>query len=258
MTEINTTRPIPEATSLSRFTVSINHHERITTALTALTEGLTPYVEGKLRQIYREQWVRTAMGSFRDDRTRMNSDGSSIVWDAHALLTVMWDQWNAVFRHDLSHSERSLVSELREYRNRWAHQQSFDFDDTFRVLDSVRRLLDAIKAPNVELIRREKDDLIDSYVAEQVNTQLMRTAFVRNRWWVVIVYALCWMTLLWFVIGYGNSPSLPVPVASICLLFVYLIYQQFRMEPPLLYGPRECHQCHRIIYRKSCPYCDGK
>lgn len=233
-----------------------NNHERVTTALTALTEGLTPFVEGKLRQIYRENWVRTAMGSFRDDRSRVNGDGTTIDWDAHALLTVMWDQWNAIFRHDLSHSERSLVSELREYRNRWAHQQQFDFDDTFRILDSTRRLLEAIKAPNVEFVRREKDDLIESYVAEQVNSQLMRTAFARNRWWVVIVYSFCCMMLIYFVLVYGNSAS-PVPIAAICLLFVYLIYQQFRMEPPLLYGPRECLRCHRIVYRKTCPYCDG-
>ena len=230
------------------------NHQRVTIALEALTVGLVPYVEERLRAAYRDRWVRTAMSSFRDEHTRTSNDGSAIVWDAHALLTVMWDQWNAVFRNDLNHAERSLVSELREYRNKWAHQQQFDFDDTFRILDSARRLLEAVKASNVEIVRSEKNDLIESYVADQVNTQLQRTAFVRNKWWVIIVYSFCCMMLIGFMLAYGDRAA-PVTVAAIALLFVYLIYQQVRMEPPLLYGPRECMSCHRIIYRRTCPYC---
>ena len=226
----------------------------MTVALEALTEGLIPFVEGKLRAIYKDRWVRTAMGSFRDEHTRTGDDGSTIVWDAHALLTVMWDQWNSIFRNDLSHSERSLVSELREYRNKWAHQQQFDFDDTFRILDSTRRLLEAVKAPNVELVRQEKNDLIESYVAEQVNTQLQRAAFQRNKWWVVIVYSFCCMMLIAFMFMYWNN-AMPVVIAAITLLFIYLIYQQFKLDPPLLYGPRECKSCHLVIYRLNCPYC---
>lgn len=231
-----------------------SNHQRVTVALDALTQGLIPYVEGKLRAVYRDRWVRTAMGSFRDEHTRTSDDGSSIHWDAHALLTVMWDQWNAIFRNDLNHSERSLVSELREYRNKWAHQQQFDFDDTFRILDSTRRLLTAIKSSNVELVEKEKNDLIESYVAEQVNTQLQRAAFKRNRWWVVMVYSFCCMMLITFMLIY-TTKAMPMVVAFTALMFIYLIYQQFKLEPPLLYGPRECQSCHRIIYRLNCPYC---
>ena len=111
-----------------------------------------------------------------------------------------------------------------------------------------------MKAPNVEVVRHEKNDLIESYVADQVNTQLQRTAFVRNKWWVIIVYSFCCMLLIGFMYAYGNQAS-PFVMAAIALLFIYLIYQQVRMEPPLLYGPRECMTCHRIIYRRTCPYC---
>ena len=244
----------PVAKTGSTRSVSSTNHQRVTVALEALTEGLVPYVEGKLRTVYRDRWVRTAMGSFRDEHARISSDGSSMIWDAHALLTVMWDQWNSIFRNDLSHSERSLVSELREFRNKWAHQQPFDFDDTFRILDSTRRLLEAVKAPNVDVVRHEKNDLIESYVADQVNTQLQRTAFKRNKWWVIIIYSFCCMMLSFFMLVYYNS-GMPITIAAIALLFIYLIYQQVRLDPPLLYGPRECSSCHRIIYRRNCPYC---
>lgn len=229
------------------------YREKVSTAMSLLTIGLTPYVEGKLRAIYQQNWLRTVAQSFRDDRGRISND--SVDWDAHALLTVMWDQWNTAFRNDLGHYERSLVSELREVRNRWAHQQSFDFDDAFRALDSVQRLLTAIKAENVDAVKLEKSNLLESHVADEVNTQVQRTAFVRNKWWIITFYAFCCAVLVFHGLNDGGAGNYAL-ISIIFLVFLYLIYQQFKMEPPLLYGPRECRRCHRIVYRKTCPYCE--
>ena len=244
------------AHSLGLRSVSITNHERVASALQLLTEGMSPFVEERLRAVHNGRWLQAAQSSFRDDRARVTPDGQGIAWDAHALLTVMWDQWNACFRNDLGHTERSLVSELREFRNRWAHQQSFDFDDTYRILDSVRRLLSASNSPRLGEIQEEKQDLLESHVAEQVNTQLHQAAFQRNKWWVIAIYLICCLTLVGFLIAYGNAGT-PAVVTVLSLLFVYLCYQQFKLDPPLLYGPRECSRCHRIIYRKNCPYCAG-
>jgi hypothetical protein len=230
------------------------NNERVGVGLDALTAGLKGFVESRLQEVYRDRWVQTVSGSFRDDRSRISADGKSVEWDAHSLLTVMWDQWNSVFRHDMGHAERSLVSELREYRNRWAHQQAFDFDDAYRTLDSIRRLLQAAKSPSVAVVNAEKLDLLESYVAEEVNTQLMNTAFHRNKWWVILIYSACCFALVAFIYFYGHGGIAP-SIGVIALVFVYLVYQQFKLEPPLLYGPRECPRCHRIIYRRDCPYC---
>lgn len=231
------------------------YREQVSTAMDLLTKGLAPYVEVKLRTIHRENWSRAVSSSFRDDRGRVTANG--VDWDAHALLTVMWDQWNSVFRHDLGHFERSLVSELREVRNRWAHQQEFEFDDAFRVLDSVDRLLTAVKAANVTEIKNEKSDLLESHVADAVNTQVHRTAFARNKWWVIAIYGLCCGLIIAHALMAGRSGA-PALISVVLLVFLYLMYQQFKMEAPLLYGPRECRRCHRIVYRKACPYCDPK
>ncbi len=230
------------------------HSERVATALDLLTKGMSPYVEEKLRKVHGDNWASSARASFRDDRNR--SEGNGFVWDAHALLTVMWDQWNTCFRNDLGHTERSLVSELREFRNRWAHQQDFDFDDAYRVLDSVRRLLRAADSPVLKAVNQEKQDLLEAHVAEEVNAQIQRTAFQRNKWWVIIIYLLCCVALVGFLIAYGNQ-STPAVITILALVFVYLCYQQFKMDPPLLYGPHECSRCQRIIYRRNCPYCDA-
>lgn len=233
-----------------------SYRDYVSRALDLLAEGLAPYVEQKLRLIHRDNWMRAAQGSFRDDRTRSTADGNGLDWDAHALLTVMWDQWNSVFRHDLGHFERSLVSELREVRNRWAHQQNFDFDDAYRVLDSVQRLLSAINAENLSVVKREKEELLESHVAEAVNTQVQRTAFQRNKWWVIAIYALCCGLIITHALMAGRQGA-TLLISVVLLVFIYLIYQQFKMEAPLLYGPRECTRCHRIVYRKVCPYCDA-
>ena len=220
-----------------------------------LTSGLSPYVEQKLQTIHRDRWVQAVSSSFRDDRGRVNGHG--IEWDAHSLLTVMWDQWNSVFRHDLGHFERSVVSELREVRNRWAHQHNFEFDDAFRVLDSVDRLLTAVKADNVAEVKHEKSDLLESHVADAVNTQVQRTAFQRNKWWVIAIYAFCCLLIIVHALMAGNAGT-SVLISFVLLVFIYLIYQQFKMEAPRLYGPRECNRCHRIIYRRVCPYCESQ
>jgi hypothetical protein len=230
---------------------------RIAGALDLLTRGMAPFVEQRLKTVYGDSWRKSAVGSFRDDRSR--GDGEGVDWDAHSLLTVMWDQWNAAFRNDLGHAERSLVSELREFRNRWAHQAEFDFDDTYRVLDSVRRLLAAAKASQVDDVNRLKRELLESHVAEEVNSQLQRTAFDRNKWWVIGIYSVCVVFLIWNMLMNATDDGRPVAIALasvLVLTLVYLIYQQFRMEPPLLYGPRECPKCHKIVYRKPCPYCE--
>ena len=65
-------------------------------------------------------------------------------WDAAALLKLMWESWNDVFRKTLGPAERSLLSELRDQRNKWAHQQTFSSDDAYRALDSAGRLLTAV------------------------------------------------------------------------------------------------------------------
>ena len=44
--------------------------------------------------------------------------------DTVALLRAVCNSWNDVCRYTLGHAERSLVSELRDVRNRWAYEES--------------------------------------------------------------------------------------------------------------------------------------
>src|SRR6516162_9724451 len=89
----------------------------------------------------------------------------------------MWNQWNEVFRKTLGHAERSLVSELRDHRNKWAHQQTFSSDDAYRVLDSVARLLTAISAtPQADEIEKMKMELLRVRFDEQMRGEKRKSA----------------------------------------------------------------------------------
>ncbi len=77
-------------------------------------------------------------------------------WDAAGVLKLMWETWNDVFGCTLGCAERSLIQELCDWRNKWAHQEPFSSDDADRALDSMGRLLAAVSAPQVDEIGKMK------------------------------------------------------------------------------------------------------
>jgi predicted AAA+ superfamily ATPase len=97
-------------------------------------------------------------------------------WDAAALLKLVWDSWNDIFRKTLRPAERSLLSELRDHRNKWAHQQTFSGDDAYRALDSAGRLLTAVSAPQADEIEKMKLELLRLRFDEQVRGERRKTA----------------------------------------------------------------------------------
>lgn len=102
-------------------------------------------------------------------------------WDAAGLLKLMWETWNEVFRKTLGFSERSLVSEIRDWRNKWAHQQPFSSDDVYRALDSVGRLLTAVSAPQADEVEKVKMELLRVKFDEQARGENARQRALRSR-----------------------------------------------------------------------------
>src|SRR5690606_32125041 len=71
----------------------------------------------------------------------------------------------------LGRAERSLVQELRDWRNKWAHQDRFTSDDVDRALDSAARLLTAISAPQADEVSKMKMELRRLVFEEQVRNE---------------------------------------------------------------------------------------
>ncbi len=155
--------------------MSLTNHDRIGKVLELLRQGLTPFVERELQAAFGDNWTVQAAQSLRRDPDFQEGGPGSFL-DVHALLILMWGNWSEVFRNTLGHAERSLVSELREVRNRWAHQQPFSIDDTYRALDSAARLLTAVSAPEAREVERQKQELLRLRFEEEARRESRKAA----------------------------------------------------------------------------------
>ena len=155
--------------------MAITNQVRVGKALELLKAGLGPFVE-------RELQGKIKAGGVHMDTVRRFVDDPHLTdkpidqWDVAALLKLMWETWNDVFRNVLGRAERSLVNEIRDQRNKWAHQDSFSSDDADRTLDSIARLLTAVSAPQADEVNRMKMELRRLIFEEQARSERRRGA----------------------------------------------------------------------------------
>jgi predicted AAA+ superfamily ATPase len=154
--------------------MAITNHERVGKALDLLKLGLGPFVEREFKSTYLERGLAEASRFMGEDR--LNAKRPVAEWDAAVLLRVMWDAWGEVFRKTLGPAERSLVSELRDVRNKWAHQEPFSSDDADRALDSAARLLTAVSASQADEIGKMKMELRRLIFDEQMRSEKRKSA----------------------------------------------------------------------------------
>jgi len=155
--------------------MATTNYERVGKALELLRDGLRPYIERECTAKYGKYWITKVTEGWGHDLTW--PEGSDLPnMDVALLLRVMWDQWNAVFRETLGFAERSLVSELRDVRNKWAHQNAYSSDDTYRALDSAARLLTAVSAPQADEVEKAKNELLRLRYDEQVRGEKRKSA----------------------------------------------------------------------------------
>ncbi len=149
--------------------MALSNYERVGKSMELLKAGLAPFAE---REVF-ARLPAAAANEMLDDfvaNDRMLAGKLMKDWDVAALLNFMWIRWNDVFNRTLGNAERSLVSELREHRNKWAHQGTFSSDDTYRALDSAWRMLTAVSAPEAEEIERMKNELLRLRFDEQMRS----------------------------------------------------------------------------------------
>jgi predicted AAA+ superfamily ATPase len=155
--------------------MAITNHERVGKALEIFRNGIAPYVEREVKSAVQSGALSPqVVKGFLDDP--MLADKPIGQYDVSALMKLMWDSWNDVFKRTLSFAQRSLVSEVRTFRNDWAHQRPFSSDDTDRALDSMERLLTAVSAAEAEEVRKMKLELRRLVADEQVRGERRKTA----------------------------------------------------------------------------------
>ena len=154
--------------------MAITNRDRVDRALELLRQGLAPFVESEVGTM--DPADRRALIARVGSDDRLITNRPFAQWDVAALLKLMWEGWRDLFSLSLGHAERAIVSELREYRHRWAHQQPFSYDDTYRVMDSVERLLTAVSAPQAAEVQKLKMELLRLRFDEQVRGEKRKNA----------------------------------------------------------------------------------
>src|SRR5580704_16506000 len=149
--------------------MAITNTERVGRGLEQLKLGLGPFVERELKATYKDKWRDTALPSFPEWQGRAYQlKKGELVWDAQALISVMLDLWRDCFSKILGASERTILNELRDVRNKHAHQKTFSTDDAYRALDSMARLLMAVSAIEATAVEQMKSELLRLKFEEQI------------------------------------------------------------------------------------------
>ncbi len=120
--------------------MALSNRDRVGRGFEALAKGLGRYVDRRMRATGRTDWAPSQDPAF--------------------LLRTLVDSWDRAFAAELGKSERNVVFELRDWRNRWAHNDAFTVDDAYRALDSIERLLVAVDAGEATEVGAGKSELM--------------------------------------------------------------------------------------------------
>jgi predicted AAA+ superfamily ATPase len=150
--------------------MAMTNQERVGKAMELLRTGLAPFVGREVQSAVNTGTVRLeTVQRFADDPILGKKPIEQ--WDVAGLLKILWETWNEIFGRTLGRAERSLVQELRDWRNKWAHQEPFSSRDAERAMDSMVRLLTAVSAKEADDVDRMMMELRRLTIDEQVRNE---------------------------------------------------------------------------------------
>jgi len=124
--------------------------------LAQFRRGFEPFVILVFKSTHADAWF-DILRSTPEIRTPL--DPRAIQLDATALVRIILVHWDSTFARVLDKRDRALFYELRQIRNRWAHQVPITVDDVDRMADTVLRLLTSIRADNISEVEQYRDGL---------------------------------------------------------------------------------------------------
>ncbi len=145
--------------------------ERVDRALRHLRDGLLDPCIASWRQAYGKDWLQ-----------KLNHNKKHPIWDIQKLdvaflLSAIKGTWSHSFKDWLPLNVRSMVFEVAELRNSWAHQERIPSDDALRGLDSMERLLEHFSSPKErDQIVALRKGLMRQMVEEESRQKWRRTA----------------------------------------------------------------------------------
>ena len=108
-------------------------------ALELIPDGLIAFVEKRLSST-----INNWKSELKYKNPHINISNEQISWDQSSLLKAINDFWMDSFKDVLGRTERSYVNEIIDARNKHAHNQNFNYSDTERAIDTIKRLMEAV------------------------------------------------------------------------------------------------------------------
>jgi predicted AAA+ superfamily ATPase len=145
--------------------------ERMQRALDVFRDGLLPACEQTFAAFYGDDWVAAV------NQRSNHPESTPSKTDVAFLLKSMKITWNDVWGNGFAPTIRSLVFEVADARNRWAHQDPMSSDDVSRALDSMERVLEALgNVDERRIVRDLRKDLMRQIYEEEARSERRKTA----------------------------------------------------------------------------------
>lgn len=159
-------------------------------------QGYEPFVITAIRSIHGNSWLEVIKNT---PDLRVNTQQQPLRLDATAIVRITLHHWDSTFSRVLTATDRSMLFEVRQMRNKWAHQGSIHVDDVDRLADNVTRLLVSINAPNASHARQLREDW---------RVRRYRAPRALSVWAIgAVIVALVFGGVGWWVWGSGSAPS---------------------------------------------------
>lgn len=148
----------------------VTNHERICRMFTVLRDELTQYVVSALAKTDGDSWAVRMREALRRDDTYYGSGSGSSNLDVAALLLLITIRMQDCFApaYRLGHGPRGYVSELRELRNKWAHQVEFENEAAARAIETANLLIKAFGGTTIQELTDLRSEIVSpSHATEQ-------------------------------------------------------------------------------------------
>jgi predicted AAA+ superfamily ATPase len=145
--------------------------ERMQRALDVFRDGLLPPCEQTFVGFFGDDWLEQV------NQKSHHPEPNPSKTDVSFLLKSMKVTWGEVWGAGFSPTIRSLVFEVADARNRWAHQDPMSSDDVSRALDSMERVLEALgNVDERKELRDLRKDLARQIFEEESRSERRKTA----------------------------------------------------------------------------------
>lgn len=155
-----------------------SNREIVDDALITFRDATAPWMESQMKAKWVENWEQKIVDILRENNaTRSQVEDGKIPshWDVTTIFSVINGDWPYHFRYKLDKEHRTLLNEIKSWRDDFSHQKTLTADDTYRVLDTVHRFMQAIGAGEYESkLSAAKQDLLRKKFEESKRNEKRR------------------------------------------------------------------------------------